>query len=151
MLCYRVSVNGEEICVAGSPDDRVLTAIVTKLAGRIGINIGGTDEDGAHLVFRGKDDLRVGDRLLIELIEGESEPPKSRGYLPSLGRRWLYDIGSIAFVAGCVLTLAARAITHSDSPWLVALPLLNSGAVMAIVGGRSYLTNRRAKRAMKKR
>jgi len=98
MIALKTSLNGRQLCVAGSEDLCVLNAIVNAL-GKLGekstsknkggeapdlfLSVGGlaarADSDGEYLRWREQEPLSVGDEVCIEIMDvSDADAPISR-------------------------------------------------------------------------
>lgn len=92
MKAFLVRVNGKRLCIAGVGPLGVLTAAVYWVGGgpqrrkeeHFGFHIGGLDNrTGEHLDYT-TPQLRVGDKVSIEIVETEVVDPETKRYVPDL-------------------------------------------------------------------
>jgi hypothetical protein len=89
---FVVRVNGKRLCTAGVGPNGVLTAIVNWVGGgarrdaegNFGFHVGGLDSrSGEHLNYT-TPELRVGDKVSVEIVETEAVYPEAKRYVPDL-------------------------------------------------------------------
>ncbi|MGO8985197.1 MAG: hypothetical protein ACLQFM_10450 [Terriglobales bacterium] len=72
MRAFKVSLNGERVCLAGIGERGVLTAIVTWVAGDrradLFMEVGGLANE-EHLKWVNQKPLRVGDEIKVKIVE----------------------------------------------------------------------------------
>jgi len=89
---FVVRMNGKRLCTAGIGSNGVLTAIVNWVGGGprrdaegdFGFHVGGLDSrTGEHLNYT-TPQLRVGDKVSVELVEADVVDPETKRYIPDL-------------------------------------------------------------------
>jgi hypothetical protein len=89
---FLVRLNGKRLCTAGVGPNGVLTAIVDWVGGgprrtadgHFGFHVGGLDSrTGEHLDYEAPE-LKVGDKVTVELIEADHVDPEAKRYVPDL-------------------------------------------------------------------
>ena len=92
MKAFIVRVNGKRLCTAGVGPDGVLTTIVNwvgggqrgELEGNFGFHVGGLDSrTGEHLNYD-TPQLRLGDKISVELVETDKIDPEAKRYVAEL-------------------------------------------------------------------
>jgi hypothetical protein len=87
---FLVRVNGKRLCTAGVGPDGVLTTIVNwvgggprrDVEGDFGFHVGGLDtRTGEHLEYT-TPQLRVGDKISVEIVETEAVDPEAKRFVP---------------------------------------------------------------------
>jgi len=76
MRAFEVQLNGKRLCLAGVGERGVLTAIIEHIAGlngsNLNLNVGGLfSSTWKHVRWRNRR-LKVGDEVLIKIVESES-------------------------------------------------------------------------------
>lgn len=76
MRAFEVQLNGKRLCLAGVGERGVLTAIIEHIAGlngsNLNLNVGGLfSSTWKHVRWRNRR-LKVGDEILIKIVESES-------------------------------------------------------------------------------
>lgn len=86
MRAFKVEVNGKRICVAGVGTDGVLTAITTFARGKrgssLGLSVGGLFGETNEQATWARIGLKVGDRVVLKVIETDSVDKPRERYLP---------------------------------------------------------------------
>jgi hypothetical protein len=89
---FVVRVNGKRLCTAGVGPNGVLTTIVNWVGGgsrrdsegHFGFHVGGLDsQTGEHLDYT-TPQLRIGDKVSIEIVETEAVDPEAKRYFPDM-------------------------------------------------------------------
>jgi hypothetical protein len=85
---FVVRVNGKRLYTAGVGPDGVLTAIVNWVGSGsesdFGFHVGGLDSrTGEHLNYT-TPQLRIGDKVSVEIIEAKAVDPEAQRYVPDL-------------------------------------------------------------------
>jgi len=89
---FVVTVNGRRLCTAGIGLDGVLTTIVNWVGsgtqrdsgGHFGFHVGGLDSRTGEHVNWTTPQLKVGDRVTVEIVEVEEVDPEARRHVPDL-------------------------------------------------------------------
>jgi hypothetical protein len=81
---FKVLLNGESLCRAGFESEHFVTHVILSSIRRelhpgneLSLHIGGLNSSENHHVTWVNKDLQLGDHLVIELVEGEFDPPAS--------------------------------------------------------------------------
>ncbi len=85
MKAFVVRVNGKRLCTAGIGPDGVLSAIVNWVGGgarrtaegHFGFHVGGLDSRTDEHVGWQTPELRVGDKVTVEIVEAEHVDPEA--------------------------------------------------------------------------
>jgi len=83
MRAFQVHINGKKVCVAGIGQDGVLTSIVNWVAkkgeGDLFVTVGGLISPAGDHVTWVRQDLQVGDEILLRVVEAKtSDVPGKR-------------------------------------------------------------------------
>ena len=92
LKAFVVSVNGRPLCTAGIGPHGVLTANVYWVGGgsqrmaegHFGFHVGGLDSRSGEHVNWETPELKVGDKVTVEIIETEQADPEATRFVPDL-------------------------------------------------------------------
>lgn len=92
MKAFLVRLNGKRLCAAGVGPNGVLTAIVNWVGGgsrrtaegHFGFHVGGLDSrTGEHIDYE-TPELKLGDKVTVEITEADQVDPETKRYVPDL-------------------------------------------------------------------
>jgi len=87
MLCFEVSLNGEQLCTTGAEDLRVMSTRLTwgrrqdegKDVEFLRLESGGMNQAMEHVRWSGREDLAIGDEITLRIVESEEADPPDAG------------------------------------------------------------------------
>jgi hypothetical protein len=87
---FVVRLNGKRLCTAGIGPNGVLTAIVNWVGGgsrrtaqgHFGFHVWGLDSRSGEHIEYGTPELKVGDKVTVELIEADQVDHETKRYVP---------------------------------------------------------------------
>jgi hypothetical protein len=107
MFCFRVTINGTPRCIAGVKQG-VLSTIITG-PDRTSLHVGGLEADQHVSWLESFEELSTGDQILVELIDGEPDPPIERHPSESAWSRHAIPLRVVeGAIIGCVGAAAAQ-------------------------------------------